>query len=563
MTRRRHALGEIALAAALTLSTPAAAGLLLIWRGLQEGSPGWLRRALRTPWILVATLGGAALTVAAAAADDPSGVAAVGAAGMTLLVVIAGAAITRSSDQQIALRLGQPFAVAVMLIAAALVVATVVIVFTSGDRVAAWTAHPNLWGAHLAAGLAVSVGLLMRQNRVAAISVGALGVAAIAGTGSRTATLAMVVAVAWAVAATRARAGTRRRTRSVVVAATLLLCLVAIATSWTLLGVRLTAIGWWLGGTTPTNHVAASEELASGLWTLRDVTIERLPDEDGVAVHRVQSQSTDGLARIHQRIVLPSRTAATLSVEFGPEGDQAGLLAFGEPSGRLSIRRDGAVLSSPPDLEIIGVAVDALENGWTRLNATLLVPGEQAVTWRVGFAPSLSTGLRDSVRVRRPSLVWSSVPLPYVGTTARDREVALASTSARQRLQYVPVALEIARRSWLVGHGRQMTFVELADTFAPGRLSSSDRPHHAHSLVLDLLVTKGVLGVAGFGLLATAWWMAVPRSSRGVAMPLVASLFVANLGDATLFTGGPEYALVAFLLLHAGHPPGVRKAGSR
>lgn len=551
MTRSLRAVAEVVLAASTIVATPVAATLLLGWHARRPARDRWMHRVLHARWLLVATVGGIVLTVAAVATDgltEAAGAVAV----PTALFLLTGMVIVRSAAPPVATGLGRAFVIAVVMTLTIVTAASAAIAFSTGERVAAWTTHPNVWGAHLAAGLAVALGLVLGERRTTVAAIGVLGVMAVAATGSRTATLAVIAAVIVAVAFAGRSGRVRAPRRAIVAGVTMALLVSAVVLSTMPLGARLDLIGFGTAGAEPTNRFAASEELTSALWTARDVTVERLADDRGVAVHQVRSRTPDGLARLHQRVVIPAGTAAIVSVELGPEGLDAGLLAFGEPSGRLSIRRDGTVLARPSDLDVTSVSVSTLDDGWTRLTVNLTALTEESRIWRVGFAPSLSRGHTDVVRIRRPSIVWGNEPLPYVGTTVRDREAARARASAAQRLEYVPAAIAIASRSWLVGHGRERTFAELADAYAPGRLGASDRPTHAHSLLLDLLVTNGVLGVVGFGLMGAAWWMAVPRASRPAAAPLIVALVLANVGDATLFTGGPEFALLAFLMLHAG-----------
>lgn len=562
MTRSLRTVAEVVLAASTIVATPIAAALLLGWHARRPARDRWMHRVLHARWLLVATVGGIMLTVSAVATDgltEEAGAIAV----PTALFLLTGTVIVRSAAPSVATGLGRTFVIAVVMTLTIVTSASAVIAFATGGRVAAWTTHPNVWGAHLAAGLTLALGLVLGERRTTVAAIGFLGAMAVAATGSRTATLAVIAAVIVSVAFAGRNGRVRPPRRVIVTGVTMALLVSAVVLSTMPFGARLDLAGFGASGAELTNRLAASEELTSALWTARDVTVELLADDRGVAVHQVRSRTPDGLARLHQRVVFPAGTVAIVSVELGPEGPDAGLLAFGEPSGRLSIRRDGTVLARPSELDVTSVSVSTLDDGWTRLTVTLTVLTEESRIWRVGFAPSLSRGYTDAVRIRRPSIVWGNDPLPYVGTTVRDREAALARTSAAQRLEYMPAAIAIASRSWLVGHGRERTFAELADAYVPGRLGASDRPTHAHSLLLDLLVTNGVLGVVGFGMMGAAWWMAVPRHSRAAAAPLIAALVVANVGDATLLTGGPEYALLALLMLHngvdpgrEGHPPG-------
>ena len=550
--RRAQYLHRAAIGAGFVVAAPLAYALLLAdaWRthAAAPRATGSSHRLIARWWLWVACAGAVAVTLAALAADGASQ----GAIAPMWVALLALVAITtRAIATGRVAAAPHHRAVAIGALTAGLAVCAYAVseAWSTGARVGAWAVHPNIWGAHLAAGFMVALAVVhvTRSPRAHAM-VALLGVVAITTTGSRSALIAMVVGIlatwfvqlgpAWLAAETRQR------------------WLRALFWLTTLTAVCVTAIVVVPAGSRmlpmpserPANRLVASEDLTHGAWTRRDVTVWRLSEGTEHAVHRIRAESRDGLARLHQRHVLRPGETMTFSVELGPDAPHAGLLAFDADGGRLQVGRDGSIPYAPTTPRIVAMNVEPRDDGWAQLVLTVVHDGHEPLIWRLGIAPTLRAGEAASVSVRRMSLVAGIEVGSYVGTTPEDDARARADLSAAQRLGYLPLALTVARERWLFGHGRASTFAELAAEVAPGRLSATDRPVHPHNLLLDLLVTNGVIGLTGFGFLLLGWWGAIPRQARAATVPFVVTLALCNLADATLLTGGPEYAALALLL---------------
>ena len=549
--RARNWLGAV-LGASLAVAAPLAYAALLADAWLPAGTAERARqpRRRRAPawWLWVAIAGAGAFVLAAGVADGTSH-GAVAAAWVALLALAAIA--TRFIGRDRPGTLGGPGAVALGAVTSTFAVSgyAVTEAWLTGARVSGWAAHPNIWGAHLAASFVAALAVLAANRSPRAhLAVASLGVVAIATTGSRTAMAAMLIGTlaTWLVDGATKRLGTGLRPRLVGVLAAL-----SVLAAMLVAAVLVLPTGGRLlpgSGAAPVNRLIASEDLTHAAWIRRDVTVRRLGYAADAAVHKLEAEARDGLARLHQRHLLRPGEMMTFSVELGPDGPHAGLLGFGADGGRLQVQRDGSVAYAPETPRIVTHDVTRLDDGWTLLALSVVHDGPEPLVWRLGIAPTLHAGEAASVRVRRASLVAGSGVAPYVGTTPDDDTRQRAELSAAQRWGYLSLAWRVASERWLFGHGRAPAFADLAAAVAPARLSATDRPRHPHNLLLDLLVAHGLIGVTGFTMLALGWWGALPQRARGWTLPFLLTLVVCNLGDATLLTGGPEYAALALLL---------------
>lgn len=549
---RAHDLWRAVLGASLAVAAPLAYAALLAdaWRprggALRARQPR--HRPVQAWWLWFAIAGGVAFTLAALVADGAShGSVAAAWVALTALAAIATRVISRGRPAAA----GNAGALALGAVTAAVAVSAyaVTAAWLTGERVSGWAAHPNIWGAHLAASFVAALVVLAASRRPRAhLVVASLGVVAIATTGSRTAIAAMVIGTlaTWFVGLATKRFGTSLRHHLVRLLAALSFLAVILVTTVLV----LPAGGRMLPGSgeAPANRLIASEDLNHPAWIRRDVTVKRLANDVGAAVHQLEAQALDGLARLHQRQLLRPGETMTFSLEFGPEGPHAGVLGFGADGGRLQLQRDGSIAYAPSTPRILAHDATRLADGWTLLALSIVHDGAEPLVWRLGIAPTLRADEAASVRVRRASLVVGLDAGTYRGTTPEDDARTRAELSAAQRLAYLPLALRVASERWLFGHGRAPAFADLAAATVPERLSATDRPRHPHNLLLDLLVAYGLIGVTGFAMLALGWWGALPHQARSWTLPFVLTLAVCNFGDATLLTGGPEYAALALLL---------------
>lgn len=428
--------------------------------------------------------------------------------------------------------------------ALAMVTVSVLDLWQGAPRAYGWTPHPNVWAA-LATGAALGGTLLFPRGRSSWLKLllACAGLSVVAMAGSRTALLAALIGFALLAWQELASSAARPRWARAWVILVILGLLFAASTTLTPLSTR-----WFAWNAAPsTNLLLASEDMAGAFWVRRDVLPLRDVDIGGHATYRLSATVADPLARLHQRVLLRPGEVMTLSVEFGPGAEEAGVHAFSEAGGRISLSRRGEVelLHEPPTL--LRTAVTELEDGWTRLELTVVQQGEGPLVWRFGLAPSLRGGLGSEVWVRHPQLSSGPEALPYTPTSPEDRRRDLAGLSAAQRWGYVTAAWAVMPGHWWLGHGPSADFSNLVEARSPGLLAASDRPSHPHNLPMAMLVQYGLLGLAGLSLmiLAAAWL--VPSGQRGALAPLWLAMLVLSLGDATFFSAGTGHIGLALI----------------
>ncbi len=428
------------------------------------------------------------------------------------------------------------------------------LVVAGAARAQGWDQHPNLWAALAVCTAIAGLTLFARGVRAWAwILVAACSVYVPLLAGSRTALLAGLAGLV-VLALQRVGAGAPRRQAVWAAVGGLLVVgsLAVLAFGRTSGGQR-----WLAWGAQPsTNLVLASEALTASPWVRVHVDVAVSGTQDGQARFRIAATAANQLARLHQRVFLQPGATYALTVEYAPATPpDAGIHAFTEGGGRISVRRTGEVevLRAPPTL--LEANVIELDDGWVRLTLTMGHTGPDPLTWRFGIAPSLLGVAGQVVEVRHVRLNAGDEALPYAPTTLADRTQALASLSAEQRLGYVAATWAIMPGHGWFGHGPSADFATLVRAHDPTLLGPSDNPSHPHSLPLTVLVHLGSIGLIGLSLMAFSVVALAPPGRRQALLPVGAAAVVLNLGDVTLFSGGTAYVVLAMVIwLHASWP---------
>lgn len=410
-----------------------------------------------------------------------------------------------------------------------------------------WVKHTNVWAAMAAMVAAATVplyGKKLREYALVLLTVAAVLVAA--ATGSRTAIFAVVAGAAatFLVSAVGERAGWRVGLVTALGATAAVAVVLASP-----LGSRLAGL---VADTATSNQVIASEELQGEYWTKRGVEVVVAPGPDGLRQFLIRSSDGKALGRAHQRFVLPAGAVRTLVFEFTQTGAGGGVVAFSEPTGSMIVPfgKPGEVAASGQP-EVLAVEEVPTDGNWTLALLTVRNTGEQPVVWRVGISPNLRGGGVSELKVRHVRMFSGTQDLGYQPTYAATRLRELATLSASQRLSYADGALGLLVEKPLFGHGSGKPFYQLLDDYAlSAAAAASDRPTHAHSLVGDVLVRFGIVGLVGLLALLTAAVRTLPRGGRLAALPFLVVVFVLGLGDATFFNAGGPFVLGYLLLAY-------------
>lgn len=227
-------------------------------------------------------------------------------------------------------------------------------------------------------------------------------------------------------------------------------------------------------------------------------------------------------------------------------------MAFTEGGGSLVIPFAGSnEASSYGNPELVSVGSRVGSEGWSSFDVTVRNSSGESLVWRVGLSPSLRNepgAVLDVRQVRMTSGVEAAV---YVPTFLETRVRELANVSASQRLGYVRGVIGLVAERPLFGHGSEHLFYVLLDRYSlRADATDSDRPWHAHSLVGDILVRFGLVGLLGFLMLLVVAVRSLPPRNRSMAAPFLAVVFVLGLGDATFFNAGGSFIL-SYLVLSA------------
>lgn len=414
----------------------------------------------------------------------------------------------------------------------------------SDDFTLWWVNHTNEWASMAVMVAAAAVPLYRRKLWIhAQLWLFLAAVLVAAAVGSRTAIFAVVAGVfaTLAVGATTRRRGVHLP----------LLAVLGLAIGASI--VILSPLGTRLAGLVPrqtTNLVIASEEIGGEYWTRRGVEVLTEPGEDGINWFRIRSIDDKALDRVHQRFDLAPREIRTLALEYRQTDSGGGIVAFSEPHGSLivpfSSPQDLRVSGEPDVLDVIQVKGDA---GWTLLKLTVHNTSQYSLEWRVGFATSLRDGASSELNVRRVRMADGYGDEGYAPTYEQDRIRDLAALSAGQRVGYAKGVLGLLKERPLFGHGSAKPFYVLLDDFSlrPGA-AASDRPWHAHSLIGDVVVRFGFVGLAGLVLIVASAVRVLPVGQRSVAMPYLVVVLVLGFGDATFFNAGGPFIFVPLLM---------------
>lgn len=407
-----------------------------------------------------------------------------------------------------------------------------------------WVNHTNVWAAMAVMVAAATVALYRRKLWVHALFWLYLSsVLVVSFVGSRTALFAVAAGL---VATTVVHLPGSGRIRRVALFGVIGLTIAAVVVVVSPLRTRLAG----LIPAQTTNLVLASEEVGGEYWSLRGAEVLTERGDGAFNWFRILSTSGKALDRVHQRFVLPAGAVHTLVFEYRQRGTQGGLVAFSEPTGSMIVPFDAPdALQVTGNLEVLNATQVQGDDNWTRFELTVENVGEGPLIWHLGFATSLRDADPSELNLRHVRLVRGAGDVEYSPTYSADRVRSLASLSAGQRLGYVKGAVSLLRERPLFGHGSAKPFYALLDELELSTsAASTDRPWHAHSLVGDVLVRFGSVGLLGLVLLITGAVRTLPPGKRLVALPFLVVVFVLGLGDATFFDAGGPFVLSLVLL---------------
>jgi Undecaprenyl-phosphate galactose phosphotransferase WbaP len=267
-------------------------------------------------------------------------------------------------------------------------------------------------------------------------------------------------------------------------------------------------------------------------------------------VFEVTKTSAEPWSRLQQIVRLEPGQAYVLSVSWRTAADvRPGFDGWGHEREAGSVHALGATwigdtwrTSAWGDIVIAEADVEPIGDDWFRGHVSFRYDGPTPVTWYVGAVPDRGTGTGTTTSFAELQLVEGVTPRPYMPAHA-DRGLADLRTTRLPLWQYAADA--IAARPWL-GWGPQ-GYPRAAQALHASEVGQRPLAAHAHSLVLDVWVERGLLGLAGLVLLAGVLALrVVQQRDRPMAVVLV-GVALLNLFETTLFNGAVLYPLAAVL----------------
>ncbi len=411
----------------------------------------------------------------------------------------------------------------------------------------AWSGNPALFG-HAMVLLAALLAVVVPSAALRTVAL-ALGALAALASGAHEAVLA------WLLVAVGLRLLRRRGTRTTVGAEWALIAVMLFAASGLGESVGLGRTGFRFDLVAPAagaNLFRGTE--ASGEWwyplgvsaTETQVRIDGV-DRTGFAVTKTDPAA---YARLQQIVELRPQREYVLAVSWAiDDAVQPGLDGWGvSPGGGRDANlaatyRNGSWLTNATQhFTILGADVSVGDDGWAHGHVAFRYQADAPLVWYVGAVPDRSTALGATTTFAKFQLIEGAEVLPYVPNAS---DVRLADLRAARLPMWREAVQAIAQRPWL---GWGPTGFQSA-TEALQSSESRFRPvaAHAHSLVLDTWLERGVMGLVGLLLLAGALALrTLQQRDRAMAIVL-AAVVVLNLFETTLLNGALIYPLAAML----------------
>jgi hypothetical protein len=409
--------------------------------------------------------------------------------------------------------------------------------FGSGSRATGWGSHPNSWAAQ-ALVPAVAIAALRRDPKTRMLALVMGGTVAFA-SGSRGVLLALLLAaVTLVVVGARGRRPWLAATAIVLVGASLGLSLPRART------LVVDSLQLLAGAPAQSRNLVQAGGQSLGV----EVTKTGGNIDDSYLVEKVADY---GWARWQFPLILhPGRTYAVY-VDFRSDSPtaQIGLWGAGrDPKTRERLdvryfrRGEAWVLDYEGPLQVPAHSVEPLLAGWQRVKLAILATGSGPIWMWIGPTPHQGEG-RQGTKAEIRNL--------YFGLSGNSEwharaDLQLATIQFLARFSAFSAAWSsFLERPWL---GRpEMAFATYYRLHPPGQDIAV--PAHAHNIVFQTLYERGLVGLAGLGILITTLTIVGVGNNRRFLAVFVA-LLVANSFDHVIWSAGMLYsysAAAAFL----------------
>lgn len=418
-----------------------------------------------------------------------------------------------------------------------------------GTLPASWPAalealpQTGLYG-HTVLTLGALVAILLPKSRwqLLSLTLAALGVLV---SGSREAAIAWII-VAFALSVVGTTRAPQRRLATIS-------SVVAILIGAALLG---PLFGWGNSGflidvapvTAQAKNLLQGTEVGNGDWwnpvgvRVKDTTLSF--ENPPLTTYLVTKLQPGASARFQQVVPLTKGEAYTVSLWLWREDDalETGVRGSWQNNDRTDVLTlEGSLMGKKWQAAATGPGrvLDAgiLETRglWQRVFITFVYEGKaDTLDGSLGFAPDQRGVAGSEAAFAGLQLEYGLSPTRYAPAPA-----ARGLSLQRARLAQWQTAWEgfTASPVW----GQQASFTD----FFRARWPDQQAPSHAHSLPLQILFERGIVGFIGFLLFLTALTQVALRKGDAAFLAVMAALGAANLFDVTLFSGQLLYPLAA------------------
>ena len=412
----------------------------------------------------------------------------------------------------------------------------------------AWSTSPALFGhAMLVLAALLAVILPTAPQRLAALALGAIAVLA---SGTQEAVLV------WILLTIGFRLIGHRVTRRTAIAEWALIALMVLVATGATSAIGLGRTGYRLElQPAPSGvNLFRGTAIADGEWWYPlGVGLQSTPvvlngvERVGYAVTKMDAAPW---SRLQQIVVLEPGTEYVLSVAWrADDAAHPGLDGWGRAS---ELGRDASVAATFVDgawraessrhFELLGSGVVNEDDGWRRGHVAFRYVDAAPLTWYVGAVPDRRLRTGSTVTFAEFQLMPGDMRQPYVPNAAGVPLVDLRTT--RLPLWREAVEAITARPWWGWGvHGFSSAVTQLRPDDARFRPVAA----HAHNLLLDTWVERGLVGVVGLLLLAGVLSLrALQHRDRAMFLVLLA-IALLNVFETTMFNGALIYPLAAVL----------------
>lgn len=318
-----------------------------------------------------------------------------------------------------------------------------------------------------------------------------------------------------------------------------------------------------------TNLLHGTELPRGDWWFTRGVDVESeqvVLNGSEVSRYIIRKSAPEPWRRLQQVAELRPGETYTVSAWLGSASDGArpGIQGWGESAEGNSfvvstvLGGDDWLASATGNGTIIASGIERNESGWRRGWATFRYDGDETLPWWVGLTPDQRSSSGSWAEFAGFQLEQGDTLGGYVpGSATQGLDIATARAP-----YWRAAALAFLQRPILGWGALDFPTYYIEHWGSLGRFY--EVPDHTHSLPLQVLYERGIVGFIGLLLLIAALARSAIRSRDIALLAALVAIGLANLFDYSLFHAGVMYPLAAIAGWRAvAHQPGHDRVGAQ